>query len=558
MNKHIIAHGAGFVVHPTGDQNLDLANIQWALDHAQPGATVTLKHYALGAKQGNVTPFDLGDTGIVYVTQDVRLEGEVLHREAGQRGVKNGTTILNGRQLQWGRSPAGMENPISASVKDIRFKGFSGGAIRIAATRNANEILGCSFVEYRKGTTVSGNIVGAFPIVADNPANPDLLGGSLRISECYFGEVLVPAGEDPATFAKGTNNAMHVSNCSLDLDFSDNEIAEMYWVGIAVYGNKGHTTIARNTIRKSASFVFEGAAIAFGVRPRFNERAYDGDATIEKNTITVGSTNSYAIVMALFAPNKYVPPAPVSHVTVRDNLVKMKPSKGNVTDRAALACLGACSQSTWTGNIVEGSGRYGIHVTGSLPDFMTARGMIAGGEPSENTFSGNHLAGGTLTDPIGGKKVPFSQFEAADVQACLEQGFSIEFSSNSFGPVLGANAAAPAVPTPPDQRAAILYRGRSGLISLNDFAGTKTAGWPVGPKYLGCIYLAEGSEDNRIEYVNKNFPPATVPPVEYQIFDAGLNNSAQELTKTKGLQKGKPAPAQFAKPGLRGRRGVPR
>jgi hypothetical protein len=553
-----MAQGAGFVVHPTGDQNLDVKNIQWAVDHAQPGGTVTLKHCALNAKQGDVTPFDLGDNGVVYVTHDLRLEGEVLQREPGQRGVKKGTTILNGRQLQWGRSAAGMKNPISATIKDIRFKGFSGGAIRIGATRNANEVLGCSFVEYRKGPTVSGNIVGAFPIVADNDANPDLLGGSLRISECYFGEVLVPAGVDPATFAYGTNNAMHVSNCSLDLDFSDNEIAEMYWVGIAVYGNKGHTTVARNIFRKSASFKFEGAAIAVGVRPTFNARAYDGDATIEKNAIIVESANSYGIVVALFEQSQYVPPAPVSHVTVRDNHVQMKSSKGKTTDKAALACLGACSHSTWTGNIVEGSGRYGIHVSGSLPDFMTARRMNAGGQPSENTFSGNHLAGGTLTDPITGKKEPFSQFSAADIQVCVEQGNSIELSSNSLGPVLGVNAAAPAVPTPPDQRAAILYRGRSGLISLNDFTGTKAKGWPMGPEFVGCIYLAESSEDNLVEYIDKNFPPPTVPPLDNQVFDAGINNNAKELKKTKGLQKEKPAMPQVAKAALRGRMGQPR
>jgi hypothetical protein len=100
-------------------------------------------------------------------------------------------------------------------------------------------------------------------------------------------------------------------------------------------------------------------------------------------------------VVLLYPEHQFDPPVPAPQVTVRDNVVEMMHA-GNY--KAALACLGGCSNSLWTNNVVSGFARYGVLVSDFTADLYGFAVTPLGG-PVGNTFTGNRSAGGMLVDP---------------------------------------------------------------------------------------------------------------------------------------------------------------
>ena len=401
-----------YTVYPTGDatvdpqgQTEDRMNIKFAVDNVADGGTVVLKRHRLGDAPNSVTAFNFGGDNPnmrIFITKSVTIRGddnptrEWTAPQGWSAGVaeNGGTTISGGRSLLVaGQNPATAAlTPVRVSIADIRFKNFYRSAIRIFATRDQNEISGCSFVDYQVGQ--AGSPQGAFPFVVDSSGasltiSPDMLAGNLKISHNFIGPP--PAVPDPT----GINNLVHVSNCNLNLDFSNNRIEDMYWVGIAVYGNEGKTTISNNYITKSSSFK-EGTAIAVGVRPSFKpEFPPEGnEIKIRGNKVEVKSGNSAGITVFLLKGDYFQPPAATPDaVHVFENTVEMLvPDGPEAENRAALACLGACSNSLWRDNIVKGSARYGIWVSDHVPSFTTFLGAPAPEmHPTDNHFQNNDL-----------------------------------------------------------------------------------------------------------------------------------------------------------------------
>lgn len=484
-NPNIVVESAHrILVYPTNDRAKDVANVQQAVDDIAPGGLVVLKRSARDTNA--LTPFAFGMDGVVEVTRDVTLEGEVSSQAAGG-WIETGTTIAGGRQMMCGGKFVDGNwqlTPISIVIRNIRFEGFHAGAISIVAAKGNSAISGCSFVNYHVGQTVKGGITGAFPFVVDGD-QPDSVTGRLTITRNLFG--LPPAD------ANLPNNVLHVSNCDLELEISHNKIEDIYWIGIAVYGNRGRTRIQHNDITKTLSRAREGAGIMLGIRIAaiFRPWAYEGPADISHNRIRIGSANSWGIAVMLYPPTQFHP-APVgaaAHpgVTVSDNVILML----NDNQQAALACLGASSGTEWKHNFVCGRAKYGIRVSREVPEF--AMPAEEGAEPSRNKFFENHFEGGEQKDPIDGEKKPFAPFVASVAQAFIDTtADQVDLAGNKFGTVAGANPAFPQIAV-----AGVWCKGHTSTIKRNDFSASALGGWQ-SPSHVGCIYLDALSHDNTV------------------------------------------------------------
>ncbi|HEX6309283.1 MAG TPA: hypothetical protein VFZ69_13900 [Longimicrobiales bacterium] len=487
---------------------VDLERIQYALDHvrAHPNNKVLLRH----------GEYDLG-TGTLQLNRAVQLVGEKpVRRRTGGFGAERGVTVVGGGAppsdhfaIVWGAA-----NRVSATIQDIRFQGFIGDAIRIYRTEGSNAIRGCSFVSYEPIdraplAATGGRILLACPIVLEPTArDPDDLQGTLRIEHCFIGgpitdvQVQVDANStrdyDPAIDA--INNILHLGNSNLDLHVVHNELVDMYWVPIMVWGNKGETTITDNVIVKNNSYWRDGAAISFGMTNAayYNAAAWDGRATIARNDIRVASPTSYGIMVTMYSGKlSQAPPLNAPHVTVEHNTISME----GKNERAALACLGGCDDTLWTGNKVNGSAAYGILISRSVPEGGLAETQAG---PTSNRFVGNDLSG------------LFASYAQAFITAEAELS---DLDRNTFGSLW-----APPVPAfaLKKERAGIFCNGTSGGLFLNRFVSM----WAGAPY---AIHLGKASSKNLVRWTPGNFPPATVGLPDAQILDEGKLNDVARL-----------------------------
>lgn len=480
---------ANFLIDSTAANPKNVGDIQQFLDSTEvhDGDFITLKG-----------TFSQTDDQFLRLSKSVILMGD----------ADSGATISGGKQLQWGRAPNGSIVPIAATVENITFDNFQIGAIQIVGAAGTNIISNCRFENYRYG--VKGDLKGAWPIVGGNAG----VSGSLTITGCHFGAPAaqtVPVG--------GMNNAMHINNCDLQhLVFSDNVIDDMHLMCLAVWGVNGLTEIIGNTITKASSWAASaGAAIGFGLRPIGYPMSRDGSVLIEGNTINIDAADSYGIVVGLYPESTYLS-APGTGtprtLTMRGNVVHMNDGAPGAKDhRAALACLGACSNSTWTHNVVTGAAQFGILVSQEAP----AIAKPSAEAPTNNSFAENQFAGGQLTDPTDGQSKTFDSFTASEAQICIAEGAShLELRANTIGLVDGANTWQK-LPRP--VHAGIACYGSDGEMASNDFAKSDIQGWIGGPKHVGCIFFAKSASGNHVEYSETEFPAGTLNPVSRQILD---------------------------------------
>lgn len=527
-------------VYPANDPALDLKTIRDAVNAVKEGGTVILKRHAKDAPANVVTPFNFGgddESNCITLTKSVHIRGEPVniadrewHDPQGwAAGVKEGcgTTIVGGRVPFRVTLPVKKAAPAGVTIENIRFAGFYRMAVGIRAAHGTSKVTGCSFVDFKKSLT--GKPQGAFPIVADSSDDPSLLSGDLFLTNNYFGKPPQPS----------MNNALHVSNCELHkLEFKQNRIEDVHFVGFAVYGVPGHTDIIENSITKNGTYanpavaINLGAAISFGIVVGKSLRE-DGSFTIRDNTIEVGAPESYGI--AVFRLQQ---PANGKPCVVSGNVVTMGPG-ADLTGRAALAFMGAgwwkvkCEKNTILGPAGlagMGSAPFGISVTTGKPAFVG--GKVQAPSPSRMEISSNHLE-----DFAPGR---CHVFVGPDVNG-------LELRDNEFGvaSLQPPNAGDPWVlgALPGDTlKAGVWWQGDDGAISENHFSA-QFPGWEKAPN-VGCIYLDKAAGKNVIEYF------ADEPPFQFgqgydknQIFDAnGMNTTNAFIPMHKPVPKKAPVP----------------
>lgn len=478
----------------TGNGANDLIALQGALDSAADGDVIWMSG-----------TFDLAATDIVYL-RNGSAPVEV-------RGSGSGAVIKNAA-VKWGVDGAASV-PVSVSFKNITLDGFTGTGLYMGGAAGDNRIENCTFRNYKY--KASGAIPGAWPIrvepLGPKPdLNPATITGTLTISNCVF----EPPDYSTAP-AAGMNNLLHLNNCNLDLlRIEHSEFRDTSWFGLAVFGITGRTEIVHNQITLHPVKPYgEGggmvtAGIVFGGRPSGYRMTYDGSALIEQNIVTIDRLDAAGIEVSLYADGQYIDvpvPTPAREITIRDNVVHMLNPNNN---GAALACLGACSHSSWTGNVVTGHARHGILISQDsqeiVPPGGTAMIPTADAPPTDNTFSDNHLSGATA-------------FEASHAQVLIDKNvIGSIISHNEFGRVSGSNKSLwpPPLTIP---CAGIACYGSNGRLVSNDFASSDIQGWIIGPKHVGCIYLAEVSSGNHIEYSAADFPNGTAHPPHRQILN---------------------------------------
>jgi hypothetical protein len=308
----------------------------------------------------------------------------------------------------------------------------------------------------------------------------------------------------------------------------------------------GRTEIIENsiTLTPPAKQAFrpgkvDTAAIAFGARPKSYRMNCDGSVLISDNTITINRPNATGILVTIYPDDQYeegTPPGAAREVIVRDNTIDMQ-STNNMG--SALACLGACSDSHWTDNRVDGSARFGILV--AQKEDNTALLVAANAPPPPNNpVDRNDLTG----------------FEASQAQIFIDAtapvvGHHIAVRNNEIGTVSGSNAGATPFQSP---CAGIASRGERVELEWNDFGDSGIKGWRL-PKekpvagtsqvQTGCIYLAKEAKENRVTWWPTDFPPGSAPLPQRQILDlSGLN----EIVKAK---EAKPVPKLPEKPKIK-------
>jgi hypothetical protein len=203
-------------------------------------------------------------------------------------------------------------------------------------------------------------------------------------------------------------------------------------------------------------------------------------------------------------------------------------TSGVKNDRAALACLGACADATWSNNIVTGTSRFGILVSQEVfsvvaPSFEGPRNLL---------FQENNLAGGSLKDPTDSTVKPFKTFAASQAQVFVDKtAEKIDVRLNTIGPVSGANIGNWPPPLA-EPCAGITWHGFDGEIASNDFANSGIMGWSAAAR-VGGIYLSPMSSGNLVEYHPSDFPKGTVPKPEEQILDLAKPNTIKVAPKVK-------------------------
>lgn len=452
---------------PGGPSN-DVRNIQWAIEHIELGQTIELKQHP--ANDAAPYPFQFGRIGRLSVDRNVHLAGEV-ESSAPRRHNAPGGWILSGTTISGGTQMIiGGKEPVEYSLTNLIFDGFYAGAIRVWRSYGKSTISGCRFVNFIRGTTVGGGVRGSFPIVADGGTSvqaADECGGSLKVSNNYFGRPV--AGTDPPAPDDHFNNLMHFSNCALDLEISHNEIEDCTWAGFIVFGNTKPTTIQYNTITKTKSF-FDGAAIAIGAMTVAFDTPdlYTERCVVRHNRITIGSPNSSAIVVVGYPRDLKSPP--VRHQVI-DNEIVMNAGK------AALACRGDCSNTTWRDNKVTGTATVGIWVTHSvqpspfapLPAGDTAR-------PSHNLFDKNHL----------------EQFTGSLAEVLVEDAEENQFDHNDFGEVGMLDG------THRGLAGAYVRRSRANTFQHEQFWGDYPGLTLAGSGPVPCVWIAAGAIDTGV------------------------------------------------------------
>ena len=426
--------------------------------------------------------FTQNDTQFLRLSKSVTLRGDPAA----------GATILGGKQLQWGRAPVGVGiQPIAATIENVTFRDFTIGAIQIVGAKGENVIRDCRFEDYRYGEKPGKK--GAWPIVGGNVG----VSGVLTITGCHFG--IPSAASVPAT---GLNNLIHLNNCDLEqLTITNNVIDDMHWLGIAVWGVSGQTVITGNTITKKSSYDGFGVGISVGATPTGYDLKREGSALIEGNTLNIEADDSYGIIASQYPDQQYKTgvPGAARAITVRDNVINMNNANN---DRAALACIGGCSNSTWTNNRITGTARYGILVT---QDIRVDGITTSNSPPVNDTFEANDL----------------TRFCASHAQVFVDGAAAqITLRGNTLGPVSGSNKNL--WPPPLDHpRAGIACYDSLGHIVSNDFSKSDIRGWigEPGNRHVGCIYLAQVSRANTVEYSETDFPDGTGHPQHRQILD---------------------------------------
>ena len=200
-------------------------------------------------------------------------------------------------------------------------------------------------------------------------------------------------------------------------------------------------------------------------------------------------------------------------------------------ERAALACVGACSHSTWSNNVVTGSAPYGIVVSQKtwekVQEGQNLFVVASTAAPSDNTFTDNKFAGGETIDPTTAQPhidsdrnaVPFEAFSASKAQVLVDDTVThLTLQGNTIGLVSGSNAGP--WPRPLDKPCAgIACYGSDGQFARNDFSDSDIQGWIGGPDHVGCIYFAESACRNHVDYTETDFPERTLHPTSRQILD---------------------------------------
>ncbi len=464
-------------VYPTGSLNPnpnapgdlgDLGDVQWAIDNVAPRGTVLLKARNVS---GVKTAFDFGPPPTASLTpnyltvmKDLKIIGEPLTPESrepispgGWGGwITDGTTIKGGGQMLWGKgwdSTTSPSIPASVTCRDIIFDGFGGG-IKLQAQQPYNqqtgegysEIRGCKFINYRKGFQSSGASNVCLPVAAaggKQEENIEALRGTFRVANNFFGS---PSPLDPSYL-----NINYFNNCRLELEISGNKIEDIHWMGFSVFGQRGHTLIANNSINKSKSYAFDGIAVSVGatVQNTFSPIAYNGSTEIVNNEITVGSANTNAIIIVAY-PESQVPRAPgqeAAHFVISGNKINM--SSVNNT-KTAIGLLGNCSNTLVSANTITGNGSYGILLSKAVtPPAVQAVGnaLVSGNQISGNdlskytsricqvyldAFSKNNYFG-PWTDAAAMQGYPPNSFGNSLLYIVQCQGSYNTFDGNTFG-----------------------------------------------------------------------------------------------------------------------------
>ena len=412
-----------------GAYSNDVRNVQWAIDHVQPGGTVVLKQYLAGTTLPKA--FEFGINGTVLIRQNVLVQGE--HR--GERQALDpvfgyGGWILEGTRIHGGNTVIYVGNIpnrtdtfaiTNFAVRDIVFDESRRSAVIVYSSQGYGEISGCKVQKIMRGAAIDGRPTGVFPIIAHGgPTEEEVMNlrGTLRIKNNFLGAAVKPDGSMDNNF----NNLTHFTDNGLDLlEISGNVVEDICWSGFIISNVKGRTVVSGNKITKTRSFN-EGAAISIGLLVTTNNLfktnyAYDGNAEITGNEIIVGSpppalglpadqlstTNTSGIIIASLPPNQFpdlpgypkqMPDPPSSFLISGNRITMHKNYASEALNPAAIACLGSANNVTCTGNTVTGAALYGIRLSRSTPKPYMAD-PVAGASVTGNTFDHNDLKGFT-------------------------------------------------------------------------------------------------------------------------------------------------------------------
>lgn len=188
------------VVYPTGDPDVDVAQVQWAVDHSS-----RVRLAAVDATTGHAAAFDFGpntpDGQFVVLSRDVEIRGEV---------VGDAHTVVSGgflplRSMYW--------NPVAVSIRDIEFAAPGAAALFV---------MGATGVDF-----IGNHVHGVAPL-------PDWIPG---ISKAQGVWVVAPTGS-PETI---TGQIVITDNVIEDVD-------AMNGYGIALFGFVADARIERNVI----------------------------------------------------------------------------------------------------------------------------------------------------------------------------------------------------------------------------------------------------------------------------------------------------------------------
>jgi hypothetical protein len=482
-------------VYPKNDADSevnDRCRIQWAVNNVALGGKVRLMQYQRKLQKApegvhtdsnfgypNFVPasdkkaplIPLGAVQRVTILRDVTIDGEWEAREDNGNGVKEnkGATILGGNDTFYVGDAT--HHP-SVTIENIRFDGASPGPIKFNAGHN-DVISYCSIVNYKWGQFQEAGEApgpkGAFPIIVHSNDGTGRLTGTFKIENNFIG---APIAQD------NLNNLMHISHANFDLTVKGNIIEDAYRVAIAVFENIGTTTIIGNTIYKKESHSAQGAAISVGLSniQFFSGTAWDGMTSIAGNTITVSSKNSYGIVLLLYPKEQYMQRSTDRSVEIRDDL-RYEVSGNRITMNnayAALACIGACSNTAWTGNTVTGTGHHGIVVTREIPTYAEP---LSAGFPDNNRFESNDLKG----------------FTAIDSQVSVDQfARNNSFRNDDYGPLSTDGSAI----------AGAMVEGDLNVLDNENFTGSYS-GKDGTPPIVALLFGYEAGPDGYASEGNK-------------------------------------------------------